>query len=94
MVADSFAVVIGVDTHRDSHALALVRCRDGALLGEQVLAANRSGYRAALRLHRLAGGRRLWALEGTAPASPATSSGRASRWSKSSAPPAKGAAVA
>jgi len=34
MVADSFDVVIGVDTHRDAHALALVRCRDGVLLHE------------------------------------------------------------
>jgi len=65
MVADSFDVVIGVDTHRDSHALALVRCRDGALLQEQVLAANRSGYRSALDLGRSLGERRLWALEGT-----------------------------
>lgn len=65
MVADSFDVVIGVDTHRDSHAFALVRCVDGALREEQVLCANRSGYRAALRLGRRGGRRRLWALEGT-----------------------------
>jgi len=64
MVADSFDVVIGVDTHRDSHALALVRCRDGALLEERVLPANRAGYRAALRAGRGGGVRRLWALEG------------------------------
>ena len=65
MVADSFDVVIGVDTHRDAHALALVRCRDGVLLHEQVLPANRLGYREALRLGRRGGRRRLWALEGT-----------------------------
>lgn len=65
MVTDALDVVIGVDTHRDTHAFALVRCRDGVLVGEQELAANRAGYRAALRLGTRSGRRRLWALEGT-----------------------------
>ena len=65
MVADRFDVVIGVDTHRDAHALALVRCRDGVLVAEEELPANRAGYRAALRLGKRSGRRRLWALEGT-----------------------------
>jgi len=65
MVTDSLDVVIGVDTHRDAHALALVRCRDGVLVAEEELAANRAGYRAALRLGKRSGARRLWALEGT-----------------------------
>jgi transposase len=65
MVADSFDVVIGVDTHRDAHSLALVRCRDAVPIAEQELPANRAGYRAALRLGKRAGERRLWALEGT-----------------------------
>ena len=65
MVTDSLDVVIGVDTHRDSHALALVRCRDGVLVAEEELPANRAGYRAALRLGKRSGPRRLWALEGT-----------------------------
>jgi transposase len=65
MVADSFDVVIGVDTHRDSHALAFVCCRGGALLEERLLAANRAGYRAALCAARRCGARRLWALEGS-----------------------------
>jgi transposase len=65
MVTDSLDVVIGVDTHRDSHALALVRCRDGVLIAAQELPANRAGYRAALRLGKRSGARRLWALEGT-----------------------------
>ncbi len=64
MVADLFDVVIGVDTHRDSHALAFVRCRDGVLLEERLLPANRAGYRAALRVGGGGGVRRLWALEG------------------------------
>lgn len=65
MVADSFDVVVGVDTHRDAHALALVRCRDGAVVAEDELPANRAGYRAALSLGKRSGRRRLWALEGT-----------------------------
>lgn len=65
MVTDSLDVVIGVDTHRDSHALALVRCRDGVLVAEEQQPANRTGYRAALRLGKRSGERRLWALEGT-----------------------------
>jgi transposase len=65
MVADVFDVVIGVDTHRDAHAFALVRCRDGVLVGEAQLPANRVGYRQALRLGRQSGRRRAWALEGT-----------------------------
>jgi transposase len=65
MVTDTLDVVIGVDTHRDAHAFALVRCRDGLLVAEEELAANRAGYRAALRLGRRWGRRRLWALEGS-----------------------------
>ena len=65
MVTDSLDVVIGVDTHRDAHSLALVRSRDGVLIAEQEQPATRAGYRAALRLGKRAGERRLWALEGT-----------------------------
>ena len=65
MVAERADVVIGVDTHRDSHALVLLRVVDGGLVGEAVLPANRAGYRDALRLAKRTGGRRLWALEGT-----------------------------
>ena len=64
MVAETLDVVIGVDTHRDRHALAVVRVLDGALIEEVEVAANRAGYRDALRLAERAGGRRLWALEG------------------------------
>ena len=65
MVADSFDVVIGVDTHRDAHAFALVRCRDGVVVDEAQLPANRAGYREALRLGERFGESRVWALEGT-----------------------------
>jgi hypothetical protein len=66
MLADPVDVVIGVDTHRDSHALALVDARGGSLLFELEFPANREGYRAALAAVRgNAAGRRVWALEGS-----------------------------
>ena len=65
MLAESADVVIGVDTHKDSHALALVEARTGALLHEAELPACRAGYRQALALAKGRPGRRLWALEGS-----------------------------
>lgn len=66
MVADSLDVVIGVDTHRDAHALALAAAPSGALLGEAVVEASADGYRDALALAQArAPGRRAWAIEGT-----------------------------
>jgi transposase len=65
MLAEIADVVIGVDTHRDTHALALLERRSGALLREASLPASRAGYRAALALARGVPGRRVWALEGS-----------------------------
>lgn len=65
MLTEELDVIIGVDTHEASHTLCLVSARTGALVGEHVLPANRSGYRQALSLARRSARRRLWALEGT-----------------------------
>jgi transposase len=66
MLADELDYVIGVDTHRDEHALALVACPSGARLGEIVVGADEQGYEAALALAgEQAAGRRAWAIEGT-----------------------------
>lgn len=66
MLADAVEFVIGVDTHRDEHALAVVACPSGACLAEAVVAANAAGYAAALVLAReRAPGPRAWAIEGT-----------------------------
>jgi transposase len=66
MLSDSYDVVIGVDTHRDTHALAAVRSFDGAVLGICSIAADPAGYRAALAFAaEQAPERRAWALEGT-----------------------------
>jgi hypothetical protein len=65
MLADQIDVVIGVDTHRDRHALAVVGARTGEVLAELSIDADPAGYRQALaRVEGLGRGRRAWALEG------------------------------
>jgi transposase len=66
MLADEFDFVVGVDPHRDRHALAIVHAATGAALFEVPVAASEHGYQQALRLvEREAAGRRAWAIEGT-----------------------------
>jgi transposase len=66
MVADELDYVIGVDTHRDEHTLAVLAAPVGAMVAGGSVRANAHGYREALRLaDRHAAGRRVWAIEGT-----------------------------
>jgi transposase len=66
MLADELDFVVGVDTHRDTHTLALVACASGAPVAEATVAATGHGYAQALGfVDELAPGRRAWALEGT-----------------------------
>lgn len=66
MLADEVAFVLGVDTHADSHALALVERETQRTNRCLTIPASRRGYRQALRLaRRHAPGRRVWALEGS-----------------------------
>jgi transposase len=66
MVAEMVDHVVGVDTHRDEHVLAVVAAAAGALVAGCSVAANGSGYRQALRFaEHYAAGRRLWAIEGS-----------------------------
>ena len=65
MLADEVDYVIGVDTHRDQHTLAVVVAPTGAVLAETVIRASGHGYAQALRFaERHAGGVRVWAIEG------------------------------
>ena len=65
MLADEVDYVIGVDTHRDRHTLAVVVAPTGAVLSETVIRANGRGYAQALRFaEKQAGGMRAWAIEG------------------------------
>jgi transposase len=58
--------IVGVDPHRDSHALAVVDVRSGAVVFESAVIANGDGYAQALTLaERHAPTRRAFAVEGT-----------------------------
>jgi transposase len=64
MLADEIDWVIGVDTHRDRHALGVVD-PTGGLRHELAIDACAQGYEQALGMaHQLAPGRRVWAIEG------------------------------
>src|SRR4051812_38770753 len=66
MLADQLDYVVGVDPHRDTHALAIVHVASGAVVAESTVLANSDGYAAALRLaEKHAPGRRAFAIEGT-----------------------------
>lgn len=66
MLAETVDAVIGVDTHRDSLALAVVDAATGRVMAETEVAADGQGYLAARSWAALlAPGRRAWAVEGT-----------------------------
>jgi transposase len=66
MLADQLDYVIGVDPHRDVHALAIVDVRTGGVVFETSVSASSGGYASALELAReRAPGRRVFAIEGT-----------------------------
>jgi transposase len=66
MLADRLDHVVGVDPHRDMHALAIVEVRTGGVGLETSVEASSSGYARALELAKEhAPGRRAFAIEGT-----------------------------
>jgi transposase len=66
MLADQLDYVIGVDPHRDVHAVAVVEVRTGGVVFETVIAASIVGYRRALEVAaEHAQGRRAFAVEGS-----------------------------
>jgi len=66
MLAEQVDYVVGVDTHRDQHALAVVDAHTGAVIAQRATAANARGYKEAVGFaDRYAPGGRLWAIEGT-----------------------------
>ena len=65
MLADRLDYVVGVDTHRDVHAVAIVDAHTGAVIAQTTAAAGAGGYADAVRFaDRHAPGARLWAIEG------------------------------
>jgi transposase len=66
MLADELDYMLGVDTHRDEHVVAVVTAPAGAVLAGSSAATNVRGYRELLRVAaHYAPGRRAWAIEGT-----------------------------
>jgi transposase len=66
MLADQLDYVVGVDPHRDEHALGVVEVRTGVVVFEASVAADSGGYAEALRVaEQHAPGRRAFAVEGT-----------------------------
>src|SRR5438045_2856820 len=58
-------VVIGVDTHVQTHTAAAVDARTGAVLGELTVQATLDGYQALVDFADEHSGLRAWAIEGT-----------------------------
>jgi hypothetical protein len=65
MLADELDYVIGVDTHRDEHVLAVVGAPAGAVVAQRSVRASARGYAAAVQFADThAKGARVWAIEG------------------------------
>ena len=65
MLADQLDYVVGVDTHRDEHVLAVVVAPSGAVVAQRSVCASARGYAQALRfVEQYCSGRRVWAVEG------------------------------
>src|SRR4051812_1603790 len=65
MLADLVEVVIGVDTHKDSHTAAVLEVRTGGGLAPASVPADPDGYAQLAALAEQHSGLRAWALEGT-----------------------------
>jgi hypothetical protein len=68
MLADEVDYLIGVDTHRDQHTLAVVAAPTGAVLAQTVVRTKAPGYANALRFaakHTV--GTRAWAVASPSP---------------------------
>ena len=65
MLADTVELVIGVDTHKDTHTAAVVAATTGAVIAQATVSATPAGYRQLLALADQQPGQRVWAIEGT-----------------------------
>src|SRR5690242_9891559 len=65
MLAELVEVVIGVDTHKDTHTVALVDTRTGAVLARVTVTADPDGYADLVALADRHAGLRAWAMEGS-----------------------------
>jgi transposase len=65
MLAEQVEVVIGVDTHKDTHTAAVVDARTGAVLARTTVPADPDGYATLTSVVAEHSGLRAWALEST-----------------------------
>jgi uncharacterized protein YfaP (DUF2135 family) len=65
MLAELVEVVIGVDTHSQTHTAAVVDARTGGVLGRVTVSADADGYAELVALAEAHSGLRAWAMEGT-----------------------------
>jgi transposase len=65
MLADRIDVVIGLDTHKDTHTAAVVTAVSGAVVTQVTVPATAVGYQQLLQLAAPQPGQRVWAVEGT-----------------------------
>jgi transposase len=64
MLAELVEVVIGVDTHSETHTAAVVDAHTGAVLARTTVSADPDGYAALSALAEAHPGLRAWAMEG------------------------------
>ena len=64
MLAELVEVVIGVDTHADTHTAAVVDARTGGVLARATVTTDPDGYAELVALAEAHSGLRAWALEG------------------------------
>jgi hypothetical protein len=65
MLAELVEVVIGVDTHKDTHTAAVLDVRTGGVLARATVAADPDGYAQLSALAEQHSGLRAWAMEGS-----------------------------
>ncbi|WP_347057901.1 transposase [Blastococcus sp. HT6-30] len=65
MLADLVEVVIGVDTHSQTHTAAVLDARTGGVLARATVTADPDGYAELVALAEQHSGLRAWAMEGT-----------------------------
>ena len=65
MLAELVEVVIGVDTHKDTHTAAVLDAGTGGVLARVTVAADPDGYAQLCELAEAHSGLRAWAVEGT-----------------------------
>jgi transposase len=65
MLADVVEVVIGVDTHKDTHTAAVIDSATGGVLARATVSSDPDGYHHLLVLAEQHPGLRAWAMEGS-----------------------------